>query len=73
MRGLYFDAIVCDEMADFPASAWPTVLRPSLTDRKGMYFISTPKVKTNFGNFMNMPRQILHGGQVCLKHLKQTY
>ena len=49
MRGLYFDAIVCDEMADFPASAWPTVLRPSLTDRKGSCtFISTPKGKNEF-------------------------
>ena len=49
MRGLYFDAIVCDEMADFPASAWPTVLRPSLADRKGSCtFISTPKGKNEF-------------------------
>ena len=49
MRGLYFDAIVCDEMADFPHSAWPTVLRPSLTDRKGICtFISTPKGKNEF-------------------------
>ena len=49
MRGLYFDAIVCDEMADFPHSAWPTVLRPSLTDRKGSCtFISTPKGKNEF-------------------------
>ena len=49
MRGLYFDAIVCDEMADFPASAWPTVLRPSLTDRRGSCtFISTPKGKNEF-------------------------
>lgn len=49
MRGLYFDAIVCDEMADFPASAWPTVLRPSIADRHGSCtFISTPKGKNEF-------------------------
>ena len=49
MRGLYFDAIVCYEMSDFPHSAWPTVLRPSLTDRKGSCtFISTPKGKNEF-------------------------
>jgi len=49
MRGLYFDSIVCDEMADFPASAWPTVLRPAISDRHGSCtFISTPKGKNEF-------------------------
>lgn len=49
MRGLYFDMVVCDEMADFPASAWPTVIRPSLAERKGgCTFISTPKGKNEF-------------------------
>tara|TARA_R110000868_G_scaffold402416_1_gene678727 strand:+ start:5040 stop:6299 length:1260 start_codon:yes stop_codon:yes gene_type:complete len=49
IRGLYFDSVVCDEMADFPASAWPTVIRPALADRKGRCtFISTPKGKNEF-------------------------
>ena len=49
MRGLRFDAVCLDEMADFPASAWPTVLRPSLADRRGKAtFISTPKGKNEF-------------------------
>ena len=49
MRGLYFDAVVLDEMADFPASAWPTVIRPALADRQGRAtFISTPKGKNEF-------------------------
>src|SRR5210317_931702 len=49
MRGLYFDAVVLDEPADFPASAWPTVIRPALADRKGKAtFIGTPKGKNQF-------------------------
>jgi len=49
MRGLYYDAVVCDEHSDFPASAWTTVIRPSLADRKGKAtFISTPKGRNEF-------------------------
>jgi phage terminase large subunit len=49
MRGLYFDAVVLDEMADFPASAWSNVIRPALADRRGAAtFISTPKGKNEF-------------------------
>lgn len=49
MRGLYFDAVVLDEPADFPVSAWPTVIRPALSDRKGKAtFIGTPKGKNEF-------------------------
>jgi len=49
MRGLYFDSVVLDEPADFPMSAWPTVIRPALSDRKGKAtFIGTPKGKNEF-------------------------
>lgn len=49
MRGLYMDAVVLDEPADFPASAWPTVIRPCIADRKGRAtFIGTPKGKNEF-------------------------
>lgn len=49
LRGLYFDAVVLDEPADFPANAWPTVIRPALADRKGRAtFIGTPKGKNEF-------------------------
>ena len=49
LRGLYFDAVVADEMADFPASAWPTVIRPAIVDRKGRAtIIGTPKGKNEF-------------------------
>jgi hypothetical protein len=49
MRGLYFDSVVLDEPADFPANAWPTVIRPALADRQGRAtFIGTPKGKNEF-------------------------
>ena len=49
LRGLYFDHVVLDEPADFPHRAWPTVIRPSLADRKGKAtFIGTPKGKNQF-------------------------
>lgn len=49
LRGLYFDHVVLDEPADFPYRAWPTVIRPSLADRKGRAtFIGTPKGKNQF-------------------------
>ena len=49
LRGLYFDHVVLDEPADFPARAWPTVIRPALADRKGKAtFIGTPKGKNQF-------------------------
>tara|TARA_B100001109_G_scaffold197385_1_gene163961 strand:- start:376 stop:1635 length:1260 start_codon:yes stop_codon:yes gene_type:complete len=54
MRGLYFDSVVLDEPADFPANAWPSVIRPSLTDRKGKAtFIGTPKGKNEFWDIYN--------------------
>lgn len=54
MRGLYFDSVVLDEPADFPANAWPTVIRPSLADRKGKAtFIGTPKGKNEFWEIYN--------------------
>lgn len=58
MRGLYFDAVVLDEPADFPVSAWPTVIRPALSDRKGRAtFIGTPKGKNEFWETYEMARK----------------
>ena len=54
MRGLYFDDVVLDEPADFPANAWPTVIRPALADRQGRAtFIGTPKGKNDFWEIYN--------------------
>lgn len=44
MRGLYFDGIVMDEVADMRPETWPEIIRPALADRKGWcLFIGTPK------------------------------
>lgn len=44
LRGLYFDGIVVDEVADMSPNIWVEILRPALTDRQGWcLFIGTPK------------------------------
>ena len=44
IRGLYFDGIVLDEVADMTPSIWGEIVRPALTDRQGWaIFIGTPK------------------------------
>jgi phage terminase large subunit len=49
LRGLGFDAIVCDEFADFRSGVWSEVLRPALADRQGwVTFIGTPKGRNEF-------------------------
>lgn len=58
MRGLYFDDVVLDEPADFPANAWPTVIRPALADREGRAtFIGTPKGKNEFWDIYDAARK----------------
>ena len=44
LRGLYFDGIVLDEVADMKQEIWGEVVRPALSDRKGWaLFIGTPR------------------------------
>src|SRR6185312_13346239 len=44
LRGLRLDGVVLDEFADFDPRAWPEVIRPALSDRRGTaVFIGTPK------------------------------
>ena len=35
LRGVYLDDVVLDEAADMAPSFWPTVVRPTLSDRNG--------------------------------------
>ena len=35
LRGLYLDAVVCDEVAQFAPRTWTEIIRPALADRKG--------------------------------------
>lgn len=49
MRGIYLDGVVLDEYADFHPAAWPEVIRPRLSDRRGWgVFIGTPKGRNAF-------------------------
>ena len=44
MRGLYFDGVVLDEVADMKPDVWGAIVRPALSDRHGWAcFIGTPK------------------------------
>lgn len=49
MRGLYLDGVVMDEYAQFDPRAWPEVIRPALSDRRGWaVFLGTPKGQNAF-------------------------
>ena len=44
LRGLYFDGVVLDEVADMKPDVWEKIVRPALSDRRGWaLFIGTPK------------------------------
>lgn len=44
LRGMYFDGIVLDEVAQMKPEVWGEIIRPALADRKGWaLFIGTPK------------------------------
>lgn len=44
LRGLYFDGVVIDEVAQIKPELWGEILRPALADRRGWaVFIGTPK------------------------------
>lgn len=44
LRGLYFDGVVLDEVADMRPDVWGEIIRPALADRLGWaLFIGTPK------------------------------
>lgn len=49
LRGLYFDMVVLDEVAQMPRNIWSEVLLPALSDRKGeAIFIGTPQGRNFF-------------------------
>ena len=44
MRGLYFNGVILDEVADMRPNVWGEIIRPALSDRQGWAcFIGTPK------------------------------
>lgn len=49
LRGLYFDGLVIDEVAQIKREVWHEILRPALADREGWaIFIGTPKGENLF-------------------------
>ena len=51
MRGLYFDGVVLDEVADMRPEIWGEIVNPALMDRGGWAcFIGTPKGRNLFYN-----------------------
>lgn len=49
LRGLYFDGVVLDEIADMKPDVWGEIVRPALSDRRGFaVFIGTPKGQNLF-------------------------
>lgn len=54
LRGLYFDYVVMDEVADMKPFVWGEIVRPALADRKGKcLFIGTPKGMNLFFELYN--------------------
>lgn len=54
LRGLYFDYVVMDEVADMKPFVWGEIVRPALADRQGKcLFIGTPKGMNLFFELYN--------------------
>jgi hypothetical protein len=54
LRGLYFDRVVMDEVADMKPYVWGEIVRPALADRVGhCLFIGTPKGMNLFFELYN--------------------
>jgi hypothetical protein len=59
MRGMRFDGVVIDEVADVKAETWQDVIQPALSDRKGWaLFIGTPKGVNLFSELFYRARQL---------------
>ena len=57
LRGMYFDGVVLDEVGQIRPSAWYSVLRPALSDRRGWaIFAGTPAGKNMFWNLREEAR-----------------
>lgn len=57
LRGLYHDGVIVDEAGDHDPRAWPEVIRPTLSDRKGWAtFIGTPKGDNDFHTIFERSR-----------------
>lgn len=54
LRGLYFDGVVLDEVAQMRPEVWEEIVQPALADRRGWtLFIGTPKGVNIFSELYN--------------------
>ena len=57
LRGIYLDGCVHDEYAQMPASLFPEIIRPALSDRKGYaVFMGTPQGMNSFYELHEMAK-----------------
>ena len=58
LRGLYFDGVVMDEVAQMRPEVWQEIVRPALADRGGWaVFIGTPKGANLFQQLYELARR----------------
>lgn len=58
LRGLYFDGVVLDEVAQMKPEVWQEIVRPALADRGGWcVFIGTPKGPNLFAELYELARR----------------
>lgn len=59
LRGLYFDGVVLDEVAQMKPEVWEEIIRPALADRQGWaVFIGTPKGVNLFSEMYETARRL---------------
>lgn len=78
LRGLYFDGVVIDEVAQIKPTLWGEVIRPALADRKGWAaFIGTPKGINLFSQLYDQALNLMSKGDpdwcAMLYSVEQTH
>lgn len=73
LRGLYYDGIVLDEVADMRPEVWGEIIRPALADRQGWaLFIGTPKGVNLFSELYYRAQKGESGWAAQLKRASDT-
>lgn len=78
LRGMYFDGVVIDEVAQIKPTLWGEVIRPALADRKGWSaFIGTPKGINLFSQLYDQALNLMSKGDpdwiAMLYSVEQTH